>query len=118
MEKIMITKIKSVLTPDLLKPEYREKNKTNPMYGHCYAASEAAYHLFAKADGFFPVRDRDSRGVCHWWLENPQGERLDITGDQYFSVGRVPPYFYRAGKRVLTKEPSKRAAEIIRRVRA
>jgi len=112
----MIKKIQSVLTPDLLKPAYRAKNKNNPMYGHCYAASEAAYHLFAKADGYFPVRGRDSRGVCHWWLENEDRDRLDITADQYFSVGRVPPYWN--GKRggFLTKEPSKRAAEIIRRV--
>ena len=49
--KNMITKIKSVLTPDLLKPAYRKANKTNPMFGHCYAASEAAFYLFAKADG-------------------------------------------------------------------
>ena len=114
----MIEKIKSSLTPDLLKPAYRAKNKNNPMYGHCYAASEAAYHLFAKDESFFPMRGRDEEGVCHWWLENVAGDRLDITVDQYTSVGRVPPYAN--GKRggFLTKEPSQRAAEIIRRVKA
>lgn len=114
----MINKIKSVLTPDLLKPKYKAANASNPMFGHCYAASEAAFYLFAKADGYFPVRGRDCRGVCHWWLENAEGERLDITADQYFSQGEVPPYWN--GKRggFLTKEPSKRARKIMERVKS
>ena len=35
-----------VLTPDLVTPKYREENKTNPMYGHCYHTTQALYYLF------------------------------------------------------------------------
>ena len=36
----LLEQVKSNLTPDLLKPAYRDQNKTNPMYGHCYIATE------------------------------------------------------------------------------
>ncbi|MBD3260569.1 MAG: hypothetical protein GF334_02655 [Candidatus Altiarchaeales archaeon] len=37
----MIEKIKAVLTPDLLKPQFRKPG--DPTYGHCYAASEPSF---------------------------------------------------------------------------
>jgi hypothetical protein len=41
----VIEAIKQSLTPDLLKKPYREENSTNPMFGHCYVASEALFHI-------------------------------------------------------------------------
>ena len=73
MPERYIKLIQDVLSPDLLKPEYRELNIGNPMYGHCYAATEALFHLIGGLDsGWFPVRGKDENGVTHWWLQNQQ----------------------------------------------
>ena len=40
-----LVKLEECLTPDLLTPKYREENKTNPMYGHCYHTTQAMYYL-------------------------------------------------------------------------
>ena len=37
--------IRDNLTPDLLKQKHRDRNKRNPMYGHCKHASEALIEL-------------------------------------------------------------------------
>ena len=58
----IIEKVKSNLTPDLLKPIYREKNKTNPMYGHCYVATESPYHLL-QSNEYFLRCARDDGGL-------------------------------------------------------
>lgn len=80
----LIKAIQGVLTPDLLKPEYREANEGNPLYGHCYTASEVLFHaLGGFSSSWRPVRARDDNGVTHWWLENNEGERLDPTKGQY-----------------------------------
>ena len=55
----LMEKIKSNLTSDLLKKEYREINKKNPFFGHCYVATETLFHFliqkihFYKALSFF-----------------------------------------------------------------
>ena len=49
----MIEQIQRVLSPDLLKPQFRKQGE-HPLYGHCYAASEALYHLLGgKNEGKF-----------------------------------------------------------------
>ena len=112
------SKVTSVLSPDLLKKEYQEANKTNSTYGHCYAASEALYHLLGAAQSAYtPVSGRDKNGVVHWWLRNKDTkEILDPTSAQYTSVNEQPPYEAGVARGFLTKEPSKRAQEIINRV--
>lgn len=65
----LIKKIQSVLTPNDLKPKYRTINKTNPMYGHCYVATEALYHLiknYKEYCDFKPYRGKDDNGINHW----------------------------------------------------
>lgn len=111
-------KVRSVLTPDLLRGYYRTYyDPNNPTWGHCYAASEACYHLLGwdQDPNWKPqvVRDGD---VTHWWLQHTSGEILDPTDDQYFMQGRPPPYEEGKGCGFLTKQPSARAQEIIRRV--
>jgi hypothetical protein len=114
----LVRAIQVVLTPDLLKPSFRELAKgKHSTCGHCYAASEALYHLLGgKAKGFKPVRAKDEDGITHWWVESPTGEILDPTAEQYTSVGKVPPYAQGRPAGFLTRGPSKRAREIMRRL--
>ena len=121
--KQLITAIQEALTPDLLKKKYRTENKNNPMFGHCYGATEALYYLLKEYDesekhqDFKPCRGRDQRGIVHWWLQDDHGGILDPTSEQYTKVGLKPPY--EKGRRggFLTKEPSKRASTVILRVK-
>lgn len=109
----LITSVRAVLSDDLLRPKYRRRAKRHPMGGHCYAASEALYHLLgAKQAGLTPMRLRHE-GDPHWYLRTAQGLYLDPTGDQF----TVPPVHTQGvGCGFLTGQPSKRAAEIMRRV--
>lgn len=113
----LIETIQSVLTPDLVRPKYRG-HPENPMFGHCYVASEALFYLLGGRDQpYRPCRGKDETGDVHWWLEDPlTGDRLDVTASQFYSVGRIPPY--KAGRfgPFLTKEPSKRARVVMDRV--
>jgi len=117
MKKInsLVRKVKSNLTPDLLKPIYREKNKTNPMFGHCYVATEGLYHLLQSSE-YFPHCARDEDGIVHWWLEDGTGNRIDATREQYDLVKKVPPYAKGKKKWFLTKQPSKRTQELLNRI--
>ena len=106
-----ILRIQGVLTEDLLLPRY--KGSDNPLAGHCYAASEALYHLLGgKSAGYTPA-SMDVGGVTHWWIRGPGGEILDPTAAQFdFALD----YGKGRGRGFLTRQPSKRAATIINRV--
>jgi hypothetical protein len=115
----LIKKIQSVLSPDLVKLDWKEL--THPMAGHCYHASEALYHLWGKRNGYVPAHVEVYMGttwgwVGHWFLVGYTGTIIDPTAEQ-FGKRRV---HYDRGVRCgfLTKEPSKRAAEVMRRVAA
>lgn len=111
MSEQLIIKIQKVLTPDLLKKEYLARNKSNPLFGHCYVATEALYHLLKEFDKFKPCRAEK-----HWWLQDSQGNILDPTAEQYTRVGLKPPYEKGIRGGFLTKTPSKRASIVIKRV--
>jgi hypothetical protein len=82
--------IRIQLSPDLLTKKYREENVTNPMYGHCYHSTQALFYLL-DTDRLVPMSGIDYRNDTHWWLQD--GETIyDVTADQYYSVGQVPPY--------------------------
>ena len=111
----LIKQIKSLLSPAMLKREYRDKNKDNPMFGHCYVATEALFYCLGDSN-FKPMRGRDSNGIVHWWLMNTlSGEILDATSEQYTSVGLNPPYESGRGGGFLTKFPSKRCLMVIQK---
>lgn len=112
----VIVKIKQNLTPDLLKKPYREINKNNPMYGHCYVATETLYHLMKNEVTLMPYWGKDEEGITHWWLVSSTGMIFDPTSEQYTSIGKVPPY--RVGRKgaFLTKEPSKRSKVLMERI--
>ena len=86
--------IRKNLTPDLLKGRkklmYPDDIKTNLCYGHCYHSSQALFYLM-NTDRLVPMSAEDYRGEKHWWLQN--GENVyDVTAEQYYSVGKLPPY--------------------------
>ena len=108
--------IKHQLTPDLLTPKYRLENQTNPTYGHCYHSTQALYYLM-NTDKLVPMSGIDYRGDYHWWLQD--GERVyDVTADQYYTVGKLPPYHQ--GKKSVWygwgKRPHQRSLDLIVRV--
>lgn len=125
-EHALVRRIQAVLSPDLLKREYRAQNAANPMYGHCYVASDALYHLLGGKDaGYTPMVGVDDDGVRHWWLRGPDGEILDVTADQYYSVGKTPPYARGKGCGFSSprgeggaQKPGDRALQVMSRVRA
>ena len=85
-------KLEEVLTPDLLTPKYREENETNPMYGHCYHTTQAVFYLL-DSNTLDPMSAKDYRGDTHWWLKDREsGMVIDMTSDQYYSVGQEPPH--------------------------
>ncbi len=113
--------VRSVLSADLLKPKYRTGNLAgNSAYGHCYAASEACFYLLGgRSSPWRPRHGRDPNGIVHWWLVNiGSGDILDPTADQYKAVDAGPPYNVARSGGFLTKEPSRRAVEIMDRVAA
>ena len=114
----LTTKIQECLTPDLLKKPYREKNKNNPMYGHCYVATEALYHSLDDRTKYQIQHGKDHEGVVHWWLrEKETGEIVDVTSDQYYSQGLTPPYNNGRNGSFLTNFPSKRAVTLMERIK-
>lgn len=105
-------KVVSCLSDDLRRAPY--KGSRNPLKGHCYVASEALYHLEGgKRSGLTPKFIRHE-GSPHWFLADEKGHPEDPTAGQF----RTPvPYERAQGKGFLTKEPSARAKELIRRVK-
>ena len=108
--------IRNHLTPDLLTPKYREENKSNPTYGHCYHSTQALYYLM-NTDKLIAMSAKDYREDYHWWLQD--GEKIyDVTAEQYYTVGKLPPYhkgkpskWYGWGQR-----PHQRSLDLIVRV--
>jgi len=110
--------IRSNLTPELLKPQYRIENSINPMFGHCYVASEVLYHMIKDSGNYSACCARDERGVVHWWIvDNETSKIYDTTSDQYYSRGLVPPYSNGKKTGFLTKDPSKRALIVMQKMK-
>lgn len=109
----IILALQESFSEDLLKPRYRGHGG-HPSTGHCYAASEALYHLWGKQAGAKPVR-MPVGGDTHWWLVHPELGVLDPTAEQFpFSVA----YEQGKGGGFLTREPSKRARILMARAQA
>lgn len=107
----LVEQIRSNLTDDLLKPEFRGSEFPT---GHCYVSSEAIYHLLGgRKAGLTPYHLRMPDGVVHWWLQDQEGNIIDATHDQF-----THPVPYERGRPggFLTAGPSNRAQELMRRV--
>lgn len=98
----------------LRKPQYR--SSPNPLTGHCYVASEALWHIMGGHESGWVPQNVKHEGDQHWYLRHSQtGEILDPTAGQF----KTPvPYHQGRGRGFLTKQPSKRAQELINRIQA
>jgi hypothetical protein len=92
------------LTDDLLKDTHS---------GHCYVASEVIYHVLGgKKVGLKPMNVKHN-GVSHWFLiVRHTGDVIDPTAEQF---DEPVNYENARGRGFLTKQPSKRALEVIKR---
>ena len=83
--------------------------------GNCYVASEALYHLLGgKSAGWLPCVMQFGSDT-HWFLRHkPTGLVLDPTVAQF--GGRTPDYTKGRGTGFLTREPSKRAGELMNNI--
>ncbi|HTR67858.1 MAG TPA: hypothetical protein VMH85_18900 [Terriglobales bacterium] len=114
-EESIISSIQAVLTPELI-PKNFGGRPDNPMFGHCYGAAEALYHLLGGNEhGYKAQRAVDDDGISHWWVLSPTQEILDPTAAQYTSFGKRPPYD--KGRGASFRILSKRADIIISRVK-
>lgn len=108
----LINKIRSALSDELRNKKYQESD--NKMKGHCYVASEVFYHLMGGSNSGYIPQVIKIDGDTHWFLKNKKtGEIVDITHDQF---KHKIPYNLAKGIGFLTKEPSKRAQEVINRI--
>lgn len=103
----------------LLKPKWADEHKkssTPPTTGFCYVASEMAFHLLGGSDaGYRPHRagyTEDGEEKDHWWLVGPDGI-VDVTASQFTAIGKLPPYDLGKPRGFLTKQPSKRAQQLL-----
>lgn len=115
----IVTRIQGTLSLDLLHPNYRGGEAYALYYaclGHCYAATEALYYLYGRDKGFVPYIYKHENGDTHWWLANPDtGEVLDPTEPQ-LAAGPLTIHEVAVRSSSQTK-PSRRAAEIMRRLK-
>ncbi len=110
-DRELIKRIHHHLSDDLLHPRF-QKSGPHPTTGHCYVACEVYRHLSGLT--LHPhVIPGTVHGVTHWFLRDIDGDVHDPTREQFpFSVR------YHLGRRCgfLTKDLSKRARELIRRI--
>lgn len=95
---------------DLRKKEYQ--GRSNHLAGHCYIACEALYHMLPEAN-LKPCTVKHE-GVTHWFLKSRDtGLVYDPTEGQF---ARPVSHEDGVGRGFLTKQPSKRAQELMDRV--
>jgi len=105
------------LSDDLLSSKWRFYKKCRPTlditFGHCYVASEAAYHLIGgKENGWKPFCMEVDLNT-HWFLKHSSGFILDVTESQFKSK---LDYSQAKGKGFLTKQPSKRTRKLLKKI--
>lgn len=119
----LLSKIQAVLSRDLLYPRWKKivTDKHHLHTGLCYPAAEALFHICGKEQGYLPCYTTADQNPAipgigfssHWFLRHPDGRVLDPTAAQF---PKPVPYHLGTCCGFLTKRPSKRAKEIIRRV--
>ena len=108
---------KSILTLDLLKPEWKKINLESRIHttGHCYAASEALYYLFGAKSRFKPMQAKSETGVSHWFLfDKVNNEIIDPTKSQFKEIELN--YIYKNAKGRGFMQQSDRSKKIIKKI--
>jgi hypothetical protein len=103
------------LTPDLLPKKWVERNSSNPMFGHCHTASACLQKVFGTKN-IKLYRALDDEGIWHWWAVDLNGKLIDLTVDQYTSVGRTPPHVDGTKASTLGFEYRKRVLRLLDKV--
>lgn len=108
----LATLIRSVLRDSDRKPKYQ--GNPNPMAGHCYVASELAYHMLGgRAQGWVP-QFVWHEGERHWYLGHPgAGIIFDLTVDQFETM---PDREKARGIGFLTRGPCYRTLAVMGRM--
>lgn len=107
--------IKKNLTYDLLPKKWVFRNMSNPMFGHCHNASGCLYKIFGPK-AMHMYRALDTEGIWHWWIIDRDNVLIDLTVEQYTSVGRVPPHAEGVKASLLGFEYKKRVLRLCDRV--
>lgn len=128
--KLAVDEIREQLTPDLLNREYRARNETSPMFGHCMNAAGCLQQIFGKKNiDLYSAEDKKNyqrfgRGrFYHWWaVDKASGDLIDITADQYKSDRNNLEVIYSNGQRQSSisgfRQYRERVKELTRRVSA
>ena len=89
--KLVSDAIVKNLTPDLLPVKWRQRNSINLMFGHCHHSSACLQKVFTtKVIKLY--RAQDDNEIWHWWCLDINENLIDLTSDQYYSLGKEPPY--------------------------
>lgn len=87
--------IRSLLAPDLLPKRMNStweiRAKKSKWFGHCHTASAVLRRIFGK-ENITLYRGLDDSDIYHWWAEDLNGNRIDLTSEQYTDHGLQPPY--------------------------
>lgn len=115
----LIGRIISVLSANLLHPDVKPSAIASGhlLAGHCYTVAEVLYHLWGKKNNFDPfqveVKDPLMGTVSHWYLCCGTTV-IDPTKGQF---SREVPYPVGKRRAFITRKPSRRAQEVIRRLK-
>jgi len=104
------------LTPDLIPAKWRQKNSINPMFGHCHTASACLQKVFGTKE-LKLYRAQDWAEIWHWWAVDNSGKIIDLTSDQYYSMGKEPPYDVGEKASMLGFSYRTRTLELLERVK-
>lgn len=104
-------RIRANLSDDLRRAPWR--GSTCPVAGHCYVASEAAFHVLGGRGGGWKPETVTHEGAVHWYLRHATGQVLDVTAAQFTAP---PDYTQGRGRAFLTRRPSRRARELLHRI--
>lgn len=106
--------IKRNLTTDLLPKKWISKNQDNHMFGHCHNVAGCLYKIFGSKQ-LEMYRGFDGE-IYHWWVQDKNGKIIDLTSEQYTSVGKLPPHDKAEKAGLLGFEYKKRVLKLYNRV--
>lgn len=90
--KLVSDCIKRNLTPDLLPKKWLDRNKNNPMAGHCHTATGCLFKIFGSKN-IKLYRVLDDEKVWHWWAVDNDFNIIDLTSEQYTLIGKPLPLY-------------------------
>tara|TARA_R100001369_G_scaffold27583_1_gene49684 strand:+ start:87 stop:473 length:387 start_codon:yes stop_codon:yes gene_type:complete len=103
------------LTPDLIPKKWQQRNSITPSFGHCHNASACLQKVFGTKN-IKLYRALDEQDIWHWWCIDIDGNRIDLTSDQYYKWNRTPPYEQGEKASILGWGYKKRVVELLKRV--